>query len=68
MDFVTLEQCIFEKADIARVEKLRSIKSPVGYYDNVRKFTKRVCSDHSIHRWQHLAEIREKEIENGYMI
>ena len=68
MDFVTLEQCIFEKADIARVRKLRELKDISSFWDDVRKLTKRVCSDHSIRAWQALAEIREKEIENGYMI
>lgn len=52
----------FETADISKIKKLETLTDPTTFWDDVRKFTKRVTSDHSIHRWQCLAEQRYKEI------
>lgn len=53
-------RCI-ENADIKKVDKIvDGIKSgkinKINLFDEVRKMTKRVTSDHSIERWQVLTE------------
>lgn len=58
-----LENCIMEKHDISRVRKLRTINSIDGFYDQVRKFTKNITSDHAIRRWEILSEIRYAELQ-----
>ena len=54
---------VIEKRDISKIQKLNKITSLNGYWDEVRKLTKGVSSDHSIHRWQCLAEIRYEELK-----
>ena len=50
-----------ENADIKKIDKIvdgilsGKIKKN-NLYDEVRKFTKKVTSDHSIHRWQIITE------------
>ena len=61
-----IEEYAYEKNDIARIEKLNTLTNPKTFWDDVRKFTKKVYSDHSISRWQGLAEIRYEEIKNNY--
>ncbi len=57
-----------EKLDITRINKIYAIledetTSKENYWDRVRKLTKRVTSDHSIGRWQCLAEYFEKFVK-----
>ena len=52
-----------EKRDFAKIEKLLTLKNLDNFWDNVRKFTTNVYSDHSIHRWQCLAELREIQLD-----
>lgn len=49
--------------DISRINKLNKLKNKETFWDDVRKLTKRITSDHSIGRWQCLAEKRYKELE-----
>lgn len=57
-----LYNCIMEKRDIARVEKLLTLTDPETFFDDVRRFTRKVETDHAIRRWQCLAEVRYDEI------
>lgn len=53
----------FERADYSKIEKLGQLNNLDTFWDDVRKLTKRVTSDHAIHRWQCLAEQRYKELK-----
>ena len=57
-----LENQAIEKADYAKIRKLNSLTDPKTFWNDVRKFTKNVTSDHSIGRWQCLAEQRYLEL------
>ena len=57
-----------EKRDFSKIDKLYDIiedekTTKDNYWDKVRKLTKRVTSDHSLSRWQCLAEQFEKKLE-----
>ena len=51
-----------EKRDINKINKLNALHNKDTFWDDVRKLTKNVASDHSIKRWQILAEARYKEL------
>lgn len=56
-----------ENRDFGKIEKIYIIledetTTKDNYYDKIRKLTKRVKSDHSIGRWQCLAEYYERYI------
>lgn len=51
-----------EAMDHRRIDKLNDLKNPETFWDDVRKLTKAVKSDHSIKRWQILAEGRYREL------
>ena len=53
---------IIEQADIRKIDKLAELNDPETFWDDVRKLTRRVNSDHSIRRWECLAECRFAEI------
>ena len=57
-----LDDYVMEKADYAKVKKLRTLNNIDTFRDDVRKFTAKVYSDHSIGRWQILAEARYGEL------
>lgn len=52
-----------EKRDLKRIEKLNNLHNKDRFWDDVRKITKKVNSDHTIRRWQCLAEIRYEELK-----
>lgn len=54
---------VMESRDYAKIDKLLTLSNPATFWDDVRRFTRNVTSDHSIHRWQVLAEARFREIE-----
>lgn len=60
-----LEDYIMEKADISKVKKLNTLHNIDTFWNDVRKFTSRVYSDHSIGRWQLLAEVRYGELKQA---
>lgn len=62
-DNAMYDNCVSEANDISKIKKLLTITSLENYWDNVRKFTKNVYSDHSIGRWQCLAEMREIQLD-----
>lgn len=51
-----------ERHDISRINKLNKLKNKETFWADVCKLTKRITSDHSIHRWQCLAEKRYEEL------
>lgn len=51
-----------EKRDISKIDKLNTLTNKETFWNDVRKFTKNVTSDHSIGRWQCLAEARWQEL------
>ena len=53
-----------EKRDLAKIDKLNTLTNKETFWNDVGKFTKNVTSDHSIGRWQCLAECRWAEL-NG---
>lgn len=57
-----LYDCIMERRDVQKIEKLLTLTNPDTFWDDARKFTRNVSSDHAIRRWQCLAEIRFNEI------
>lgn len=58
----------WEKSDIRKIDKLNQLTNPDTFWDNVRKLTRNVMSDHSIKSWQCLAEIRFDELTStAYM-
>lgn len=51
-----------EKRDCAKIDKLNSLVDIKTFWDDVGKHTRKITSDHSIARWQCLAEYRYKEL------
>ena len=60
-----LEDYVMERADYAKIKKLRTLHNIETFWDDVRKFTSHVTSDHSIGRWQILAEARYYELNQA---
>ena len=52
-----------EKRDYGRIDKLNKLTDINTFWDDVRKLTKNISSDHTIRLWQGLAEIRYEELE-----
>jgi len=55
--------CMVERRDESKIDKLLTINRLDDFWDKVRNFTKNVYSDHAIHRWQCLAELREIQLD-----
>lgn len=53
---------LIERNDISKIDKLNKLTNKETFFDDVRKLTKNVTSDHSIGRWQCLCEIRYNEL------
>lgn len=51
-----------ENRDFKRIYKLNQLENPKTFWEDVRKITKRIVTDHALGRWQTLAEIRYEEI------
>lgn len=51
-----------ENRDYKRIYKLNQLENPKTFWDDVRKITKRIVTDHALGRWQTLAEVRYEEI------
>jgi len=51
-----------EKNDLSKIDKLNKLTNTITFWDDVRKLTKKVTSDHSIRHWLVLAEFRENEL------
>lgn len=57
-----LEYYVMENADYAKIKKLNTLHNIDTFWDDVRKFASRVHSNHSLGRWQILAEARYGEL------
>ena len=51
-----------ERRDYSKIDKLNSLTNKETFWDDVRKLTKAVTSDHAIGRWQCLADQRYNEL------
>lgn len=51
-----------EKRDYSKIDKLNKLTNKETFWDDVRKLTKNVTSDHSIRRWECLAQARCDEL------
>lgn len=54
---------MLERNDKSRIDKLNTLTDATTFWDDVRKFTRNIKSDHSIGRWQILAEAKYRELE-----
>ena len=54
-----------ENADIRKIDKLNTLTDVNSFWDDVAKFTKNIHSDHSLGRWECLAEYRFSELEGA---
>lgn len=57
--------CATESRDYGKIEKLNQLTNISTFYDDVRRLTRNVYSDHAIKRWQCLSEIRYWELKHG---
>lgn len=57
--------CATESRDYGKIRKLNALSDTKTFWDDVRKLTKNVHSDHAIGRWQCLSEIRYWELQHG---
>ena len=57
-----MNKYIIEHNDINRVAKLEKLTNAETFWADVRRLVKNVTSDHSIKRWQILAETRYNEL------
>ena len=62
---MTYNYYVSERNDIKKIEKLNKLNNIKTFYDDVRKLTKNVSSDHSIKHWQSLADVRYNELLTG---
>lgn len=62
---MTYKICALENRDCSKIDKLNKLTNKETFWDDVRKLTRSVTSDHSIHRWQCLAEKRFDELITG---
>lgn len=51
-----------EYHDISRIKKLNTLNNINTFWNDVRKFTRYITSDHSIHRWEVLSQLRYMEL------
>lgn len=62
-DNALYNNCVMTMSDYKKIDKLMTIKTLDNFWNNVRKFTKKVYSDHAISSWQCLAEMREIQLD-----
>lgn len=58
---MTYEYAI-ENRDINKIDKLNKLTNINTFWNDVRKLTRNVNSDHGISRWQCLADVRYNEL------
>ena len=52
-----------ERNDIPKIEKLNNLNKLSTFYADVTKLVKNVKTDHTINRWQCLADVRFEELK-----
>ena len=53
-----------ERHDFSKIDKLNNLENLDSFWDDVRKLTRNVNSDHSIGRWKCLADVRFNELRH----
>lgn len=61
-----MSEYVMEKHDYSRIKKLEGLHNVDTFWDDVRRLTKNVTSDHSLSRWQILAEVRYGELTQAH--
>ena len=56
---------VWENRDITKIEKLNKLTNIDTFWDDVRKLTRNIKSDHSINRWEFSAEKRYEILTAG---
>ncbi len=54
-----------EARDYGKIDKLNKLEDPETFWDDVRRLTRGVKSDHGLRRWEILSEIRYREINKA---
>lgn len=54
---------VMETNDLKRIDKLNKLTDKATFWQDVRKMTRCVHTDHALGRWQVLAEARYEEIK-----
>ena len=54
-----------ETRDYGKIDKLNKLEDPETFWDDVRRLTRQVKSDHGLRRWEILSEIRYREINKA---
>ena len=62
---MTYRFSVLESRDYVKVDKLNKLTNKETFWDDVRKLTRNVTSDHSINRWECLSDIRYAELITG---
>ena len=47
------------------IDKLNSLNNPATFFQDVRRFTRQITTDHNIKTWERFSEIRYNEIINA---
>ena len=56
---------VMGKASLKIIEKLLTLTDVSTFWDDVRRFTKNIHSDHNISMWQNYAEMRYEELTDA---
>lgn len=62
---MTYRYSVLENRDCGKIDKLNKLTNKDTFWEDVRKLTKNVTNDHSIHRWECLADMRWNELITG---
>ena len=54
-----------EKRDVGKIEKLNKLTNIETFFDDVRNLMRYPMSDHNLHRWECLSDMRYEELETG---
>lgn len=47
------------------IDKLNTLTNPATFFQDVRRFTRQITTDHNIKTWERFSEIRYNEIINA---
>lgn len=52
----------YNKTEAKIIEKLNTLNNPETFFNDVRRFTRQITTDHNIKTWERFSEIRYNEI------
>lgn len=52
----------YNKTEEKIIKKLNSLNNPETFFNDVRRFTRQITTDHNIKTWERFSEIRYNEI------